>query len=853
LSLSEYQKKRNFKNTPEPSGKDESPSSQRLYVIQKHAASRLHYDLRLEFEGVLKSWAIPKGPSLDPGEKRLAVHVEDHPIEYGSFEGVIPAEEYGGGTVMLWDQGTWVPEGDPEADYRKGRLHFEIHGKKLKGRWTLFKIAEKGSDNGKNWLLVKSKDAFAAEKSKDRLLNEKNRSISTGRTLEEIASNNKKIKPEGGFSSASSLKNARQSKMPIKINPQLPTLVDFPPEGNQWIHEIKHDGYRIVAYLNNETARLSSRNSLDWTERFQSIVEALAKFPAKKAIVDGEVVIQLSNGTSSFQALQNALKGVNTGHLIYYLFDILYCDGYDLTQTPLIERKTFLKQLLELIEFEQTAVRYSDHVEGAGDVFFDRACRLSLEGILSKDALSPYVQRRSRKWVKVKCGHRQEFIIGGYTEPSGSRTGFGSLLLGFYNNEKNLQYCGKVGTGFNQKQLDTLKNFMSDIEQKTPAFINPPKGFNARNIHWISPRLVAEVAFAGWTQDKMLRQAVFKGIREDKKSEDIQRETALSKHAAISPIQDKSYLKRNKENTIAGRKFAAVTQIKNVRLTNAERILYPEQGVTKSGLATYYHRVSDLILPHVAHRPLSLVRCPQGRTRNCFYQKHFPESLPDSIRGVQIKEKKSAETYIVIDDIQGLISLVQMGVLEIHLWNAREDRIERPDLMVLDLDPGPGVDMEKVVKSCFLLHDFLNDLGLQNFLKTSGGKGFHIVVPIRRRSGWDELKTFSHAVAHQMTLAYPDQFIDTISKKKRTGKIFIDYLRNNRGATSIAPYSTRARVGAPISVPLAWNELTPSISPDTYRIDNIENRLKKLKRDPWKDFSSNSQSITKIMKKRVGL
>jgi bifunctional non-homologous end joining protein LigD len=829
LTLNAYRKKRNFQKTPEPIGKDEKSSSERLYVIQKHAATRLHYDLRLELEGTLKSWAIPKGPSLDPDEKRLAVHVEDHPIEYGSFEGVIPAEEYGAGTVMLWDQGVWIPEGDPEADYRKGRLHFQIKGKRLGGRWTLFKMR----DDDKHWLLVKLKDSFAG-KSEDHLLAEKSRSVSTGKTMEEIAD----------ISSPSSLKNARKSKMPMKINPPLPTLVDRPPTGNQWLHEVKYDGYRIVAFLENDSARLSSRNGKDWTDRFPSVVEDLSGFPADKAVIDGEIVIQLPDGVTSFQALQNALQGIETGRLMYYLFDIPYCNGYDLTETPLIDRKNYLKQLVDQMQPEPSTLRYSDHVEGSGDMVYEHACRLSIEGILSKISLSPYQQKRTRTWVKIKCMHRQEFVIGGYTKPSGSRHGFGALLLGYYDKQENLLYCGKVGTGFNEKQLVSLKNSLADLEQKTAPFINPPKGAQARNIHWVSPELVAEIAFAGWTQDNVLRQAVFKGIREDKKAEGIRRETILPKLTAPAHKHVKPYTETSK---------ATRTADKKVRLTNAERVFYPEQGITKAGLASYYERISDYILPYVTHRPLSLVRCPTGREGNCFYQKHFSESLPDFIRGIQIKEKKGSDTYLVIDDIQGLISLVQMGVLEIHPWNAREDRLERPDLMIIDLDPAPGMEIEKVVDNTFLLHDFLIHIGLQSFLKTSGGKGFHIVIPLVRRSGWDEVKAFAKAIAYQMTLAYPDRFTDTMSKKKRKDKIFIDYFRNNRGATSIAPYSTRARPEAPISVPLAWNELTPKTAPDAYRIDNIDRRLQALKKDPWKDFSNISQSITKKMKKQVGL
>lgn len=860
MTLKKYRKKRNFQKTPEPQGKGDASSSERLFVIQKHAATQLHYDLRLELDGVLKSWALPKGPSLNPGERRLAVHVEDHPIEYGSFEGIIPKEEYGGGTVMLWDTGTWIPAGDPREDYRKGRLHFEIHGKKLKGSWRLFKIGGKNSsDNGKNWLLIKSKDLYADNDPENRFLVEKSRSVSTGRTMEEIALNADAASDQtkGGIPDPSSLKNAQKAKMPTVIHPQLPTLIDAPPDNDHWIHEIKYDGYRIIAFLKNGAVRLVSRNDRDWTGRFPSIVDALSRFPAEKAVIDGEIVIQLPDGITDFQSLQNALKGVrSSGTMIYYLFDILHYNGYDLKSTPLAERKNYLKQCLAKMPPGPSALRFSDHVEGSGDKVYDHACRLSLEGIISKDRLGAYLQKRSRTWVKVKCQHRQEFVIGGYTEPSGTRTAFGALLIGVYDDEDNLRYCGKVGTGFNNKQLASLKKIMSGIERKTPPFVNPPNRTEARKVHWISPRLVAEVAFSGWTREQRLRHPVYKELREDKAAGDIRRETILPKQAAVreKPENPDNYHPKNHKQTPTPTRMGKIdTSMKQVRLTNAERIYYPELGVTKADLADYYQQISCYILPHVADRPLSLLRCPRGRGKDCFYQKHFSESLPDFVRGVKIKEKNSVDTYIVIENIEGIISLVQLGVLEFHPWNARKDRIERPDQMIMDLDPAPEVGLKEVVESTILLHDFFIGMGLRNFLKTSGGKGFHVVVPLIRRSGWDELKTFAQAVAFHMTRLYPDQFVPTMSKKKRKGKIFLDYFRNNRGATSIAPYSTRAKAGAPISTPLAWEELTTETSPDKFRIDNILNRINKLKDDPWKDFSSTSQSITKLMKNKVGL
>jgi bifunctional non-homologous end joining protein LigD len=841
MGLNQYRKKRDFQKTPEPRGKDKPPTTRRLYVIQKHAASRLHYDLRLELDGVLKSWAVPKGPSVDPGEKRLAVHVEDHPMDYGTFEGTIPAGEYGGGTVMLWDKGTWTPEGDPDEEYRIGRMHFLIHGEKLQGRWTLFKLGGGKDDNGKNWLLVKSKDAYSDIE--DRVLEEKDRSVSTGRTMAEITAGI--AHPERFL-----LKNARKADFPVEISPHLPTLVDSPPKGDQWIHEIKYDGYRIVAFIEKNSARLSSRNNKDWTGRFRTIADALSNFPAENAIIDGEVVIQLPEGITSFQALQNTLQGVKTGTLIYYLFDILYHDGFDLTESPLIERKTLLKQLLDQMA-PQPVIRYSDHVEGSGEKVYAHACRLSLEGIVSKDLNSAYRQKRTRNWLKVKCGYRQEFVIGGYSRPSGSRTAFGALLLGVYDDHGNLLYCGRVGTGFSEKQLVSLKQTMTPLERQTPPFADPPKGAEAKNVHWLDPQLVAEISFAGWTQDNSLRHPVFKGLREDKEAGGIRRETTLPENEVEKDMAEATAKPPDGKTPAAG--STNITRINDVRITNPGRILYPEQGVTKTDLANYYVSIAEFILPHVVHRPLSLVRCPRGREGECFYQKHFAEALPDFTRGVQIQEKKSAETYLVIDDVRGLVSLTQIGVLEIHLWNAREDRIERPDLMIMDLDPAPGVNPGKVVEGTALLHDFLNSLGLRNFLKTSGGKGFHVVIPLARRSGWEDMKTFAGAVARQMTRMYPDRFIDTMSKKKREGKIFIDYFRNTRGATSIAPYSTRARPGAPVSAPLAWEELAQT-APDAYRIDNMDQRRSALQQNnPWKDFTNVSQSITLAMKKKVGL
>ncbi len=652
----------------------------------------------------------------------------------------------------------------------------------------------------------------------------------------------------------SRLTAAKKGDLPPHIHPQLATLVDAPPAGDQWIHELKHDGYRLIARILDDDIRLFTRHGNDWTHRFPGICEDLKKFPGSPAIVDGEVVVQLPDGTTDFQALQNALQGIPSGRLLFFLFDIPWCGGHDLTRTPLIERKTLLKYLVDQLPPGAESLRYSDHVLGQGEKVLSHACGYALEGIVSKRIDSPYEQKRSRRWVKIKCGQRQEFVIGGYTAPSGTRTGFGALLLGYFDASDQLRYCGKVGTGFNERLLARLTNEMEKRHRQTPAFANPPKGRDARGVRWIAPELVAEIEFSGWTREAILRHPAFKGLREDKSPHEVGRESVLPRKEvpAAKPETDPDATGHTgKKRTPAPEKPGSV--LENVRLTNPDRVLYPEQGITKRDLAQYYEQVADQILPHLIDRPLSLVRCPRGRTGQCFYQKHFDETLPDHLGGFDIMEKRTTATYIILKDVYGLVSLAQMGVLEIHPWNARTERIERPDRMVMDLDPGPGISWGQIVEATLLLRDFLSEIDLAGFVKTTGGKGVHIVVPLVRRSGWEELKAFARAVAETMVRRHPDRFIATMSKEKRKGKIFIDYLRNSRGATSVAAYSTRAREKAPVSAPLRWDELTSDMASDAYRIDNLPNRISALKDDPWKGFFDLNQSITRAMRKKVGL
>lgn len=850
MALEEYKKKRNFSRTKEPEGEAGMPDDGHLYLIHKHAASRLHYDFRLELNGTLKSWAIPKGPSLDPSEKRLAVHVEDHPLSYGSFEGTIPKDQYGGGTVMIWDKGSWEPVGNPDEDYKKGHLKFRVRGRKLNGLWSLSRMEGKTGENSKNWLLIKKKDEKAVPSDEYNILEDKPLSVETGRSMDEIADaenaeqrqssmpgkkDKKIVKIREHPADPSELQNARKAEQPEKFHPQLAALGDDPPVGNKWIHEIKLDGYRILAFISDKNIRLISRSGKDWTQKFFDIADALKKFPVNQAILDGEIVLLRKEGTSNFQALQNAVKQNTHKNIYYYLFDLPHCEGYDLTNSPLEDRKNLLQILVSKTGGEDKVIRYSDHIRSSGDQVYRHSCSLALEGIISKDSGSPYVQKRSKTWMKTKCMKRQEFLVGGYSEPSGYRTGFGALLLGYYE-DKVFMYAGKVGTGFTEKTLTQLQQRFGELEQKNPAFGSPPKGAEARDVHWIKPEIIVEVEFSEWTLRGHLRHPSFKGIREDKSPGEIVREFEFD-----DTVKSASFSIKKSDSAV----------IRGIKITNPEKILYPEQGATKRTLAEFYENISEHILPFIIKRPLTLVRCPRGRAKKCFYQKHINETMPDAVRGRKIKEKNGTAEYPFIDDIKGLLSLIQIGVLEIHPWGSSEHDLEKPDMLTFDLDPGPGIEWKDIIEGANILKDYLDALGLQSFVKTSGGKGIHIVIPIQRRSEWTQAKEFTKAIAKDLERRYPDRFIANMSKGKRKGKIFIDYLRNGRGATSVAAYSTRAREGAPVSVPIGWDELTAGVRPDSYNIENLAVRLSSLKEDPWKDFFKVRQWITNTMKKKL--
>jgi bifunctional non-homologous end joining protein LigD len=857
MGLAEYRRKRNFKATPEPAGHvgDERRDRARVFVVQKHKATRLHYDFRLELEGVLKSWAIPKGPSLDPTDKRLAMHVEDHPVEYGDFEGIIPKGQYGGGTVVLWDRGTWEPVGDPHKAYRAGSLKFTLRGTKLHGGWALVRIgARRNASDERSWLLIKERDEHARSGAARPIVESEPTSVATGRSLEEIASAEDRVwhsnrNGQGERPKPDTIPGALRAKLPASVLPELATLVKAPPTGDGWLHEMKYDGYRIFARLDRGRVGLWSRNGRDWTTTFPTIAKALERLPAEQAIVDGEVAVLLPDGTTSFQALQNLLSGTRAGQLVYMMFDLVHLDGWDLGGARLEDRKTALRSLFAATSDRAAVLRYSDHVVGDGPQFFAHACRLGLEGIISKRRDAPYRSTRGADWLKVKCLKQQEVVIGGYTDPEGSRIGIGALLGGVYENG-NLVYAGKIGTGFDNRVLRDLKKRLGALEQDSPPFAERPQGVG--RAHWVKPELVAQVSFSEWTDDGRMRHPAFQGLRDDKSATSVVRErpsivedvveprlpsasssrrTARPRAKAAAPAPAKLEAAADKR-AVASREAI----VAGVRLTHADRVLYPPQGTTKRELALFYESIAAWILPHLQGRPTTLVRCPEGAHKTCFYQKHTGHWAPDSLRRVKIQEKRKVGEYLVVDSVAALVGLVQIGILEIHTWNSVVDHLEQPDRIVLDLDPGPGVPWKRVVECARLVRDELATLKLRSFVKTTGGKGLHVVAPLVPGPSWEETSALARAVAERLAATDPRGYTAHMAKSERRGKIFIDYLRNVRGATSVAAYSTRATPQATVSVPIGWDELTPSLTSEHFTIANLPRRLAELKTDPWAGY-----------------
>ncbi|AXQ48241.1 DNA ligase D [Pseudomonas vlassakiae] len=821
--LEEYERKRDFNATPEPSGKGGRGKRAHAlqFCIQKHDASHLHYDFRLELDGTLKSWAIPKGPSLDPKVRRLAVHVEDHPLDYADFEGHIPEGHYGAGDVIVWDRGVWEPEGDPRQAYAKGKLRFRLQGEKLAGVWNLFRTHLAGKKE--QWMLVKSHDGEARSEDDYRIVEAQPDSVISDRTLHPRAAPAKPAKKRAG--------SAVKAALPDRLQPQLATLVDSPPAGD-WHYEVKFDGYRVLARIDGDDVRLFTRNGHDWTAKMPGQVAALRALGVDRAWLDGEMVVNDENGKADFQALQNAFDTERDEKICYYVFDLPYLGYQDLRKVPLQERREALRRLLEHSESE--LLRYSQDFDQPVDSLLDSACRLELEGLIGKRADSPYVGRRSADWVKLKCKQRQEFVIVGYTDPKGSRTGFGALLLALHDDDSGeLRYAGKVGTGFSATTLDSILARLKPLEIDKPALPKPPTGAEARSVHWLKPQLLAEVAYAQMTRDGVVRHSVFHGLRDDKPATDIDLERAMP---------GKSVPKRKQAEL--------PDDLGELRLTHPDRVIDPTVGATKRQVAEYYAAVSQWILPQLKGRPVALVRAPDGLGGELFFQKNAGQLHIPNV--VSYDKAEAGQAAMVINRPDTLLGAVQMNMLEMHTWNGTDKDFDKPDRFVLDLDPDPALPWKAMLEATQLTLTLLDELGLKVFLKTSGGKGMHLVVPLTRRAGWDEVKDFSHAIVNYLAKLFPDRLSAVSGPKNRVGKIFIDYLRNGKGATTVCAYSLRAREGLPVSVPIWREELGLLKGANQWHIGNLRERLAEVD-DPWAQMGKTRQTITAGMRKKMGL
>ncbi|AJA07105.1 DNA ligase D [Sphingobium sp. H39-3-25] len=805
--LAKYRAKRDFARTAEPSGATE-PTNGNGFVVQKHAASRLHYDFRLELDGTLVSWAVTRGPSSNPDDKRLAVRTEDHPLDYARFEGTIPKGEYGGGTVMLWDNGTWesIPGKDPSQTLPEGHLHFILHGRRMQGEWILFRLKPRGKEKGENWILRKVQDAFVG--GSDDLVGTHLTSVDTGRTMEEIAAGKAVSKRKAdsnapaAASSAPTASRARRGRpkaagiLPAFQPVQLAALVDHVPPGDRWLHELKYDGYRTLIAVGGGEGRAYTRSGLDWSDRFAGLIAEALKLNVSSALIDGEAVVILPDGRTSFQALQAALKS-NPDTIDYFAFDLLELDGEDLTRLPLIERK---EKLAALIGDAKGRIRYSDHIIGNGEKLLASFCGAGLEGVISKRVDARYSGSRAGTWLKTKCIRRQEFVIVGWT-PSDKQRGFRSLLLGVNENGK-LRYAGKAGTGFTADEIERLMEIMAPLERKAPT-VDAPRAA-VRGAHWIEPKLVAEIAYIEFTDEGVLRHPSYLGLREDKKPEAVVIEAETPVAVATAPARS------------------------SVKISNRERVIFPEGKLTKGQLADYYEVVAPIMLPWAGSRPISLVRCPQGRSKKCFFQKHDAGSFGDDVKQVGIREKDGHdEPYLFVDTPAGLLTCVQMGTIEFHGWGARIEDVEKADRLVFDLDPDEGLEFKDVVSAAFHVQDVLAQMGLTTFPMVTGGKGVHVIAPLTPSAEWPVVKDFAHRFALALAQAEPERFTAALAKAKRTGRIFIDYLRNQRGATAVLPYSARTREHAPIAVPLTWEELRDLDKPSHWHVGDGAEMVKR--------------------------
>ncbi|MEP6784364.1 MAG: DNA ligase D [Sphingomonadales bacterium] len=794
--LDKYNAKRDFAKTAEPAGK-RTKGLGNIFMVQKHDATRLHWDLRLEADGVLKSWAVTRGPSANPDDKRLAVRTEDHPLGYATFEGTIPKGEYGGGTVMLWDRGTWAPiAGKSAKDIDEGHLHFTLDGERMKGEWMLIRLKPRGKERGENWLLRKVQDAFAG--GSDDLVERCVTSVATGRTMEAIAAGTPA--PKSGHVAG---------KPPVFHAPQLATLVNAVPTGNNWLHEMKYDGYRALVATGGGKAKVFTRSGLDWSAKFPEVAEAAAALDVDSALIDGEIVALDAEGRPDFSTLQSAIKDKGGRGLTMFAFDVLSIGRESLTKLPNIARKARLRAIVP----DTGVIRFADHVIGQGEKLFDVMCKAGVEGIVSKRADAAYSGKRTTNWLKVKCTRRQEFVVVGWSQSEAKSRGFKSLLLGLHEGGK-LRYAGKVGTGFDadtgadiRARLDKLTTDMAPVDVPREA---------ARGAHWVKPKLVAEVAFAEFTAENVVRHASFIGLREDKGAKEVILESP-------SPLREGVAweLSARTRASLSGTGPTPTPPLKErgYRISSPDRVIDADSGATKRDLAAYYEAVGAIMLPVLAQRPISLVRCPQGRAKQCFFQKHDAGSFGDAVHAVPIREKNGlTEDYLWIDSIDGILACVQMGTIEFHGWGARSDTVEQPDRLIFDLDPDVGLSFEDVKSAAFDIKQHLADIGLVSFAMLSGGKGVHVIAPLTPQAKWPEVKDFASRFAQALSAAEPNRFVATMAKAKRKGRIFIDWLRNQRGSTAVVPYSARARANVPVSAPVTWEELRKIDSPAKFTI-----------------------------------
>ena len=841
--LARYNAKRDFAKTAEPAGlvpprrtaaRRTSPTALG-FVVQKHWASRLHYDFRLELDGVMLSWAVPKGPSFDPAVKQMAIHVEDHPLSYNSFEGTIPKKEYGGGTVIVWDRGTWEPVGDPRDGLAKGKMLFKLHGQKLAGLWELVRISKPGQKKQDQWLLFKKRgDAWARASTEYDVISALPDSVvekPLGWVEEREPRETAHPAPAVQADRDALLENATKAPLPAKLAPQLATLVSAVPPGD-WVVESKLDGYRMMVRIDAGVVRLFTRNGHDWTEKLQPIADAASALGLDSAWLDTEIVVLNDAGVPDFNLLQNAIDRASASDIVMFVFDVPFLGGMDLRAVPLVNRRAVLKALLEGRESE--TVRFNQSFEAAPTSLLSAACRMGLEGVMVKRADAPYVSGRTETWMKLKCQHRQEFVVVGFTDRSGAKE-VGSLLLGYHEGGA-LRFAGSVGTGWGAATGRQLHDMLAKLQVPQPA-VDPsdtkPGRWSRRAAgteRWVKPTVVVEVAFAEWTPDKRVRHAVFRGVRSDKPATQIVRERAQTPAGA--------------PGTVAARPKARASTVK---ITHPERVIDPSTGLRKIDLVRYYESIADWMLPHLRNRPVSLVRAPTGITGELFFQKHQETKMPG------IKELDPAlwpghAALLAVDSAESLVAAAQMNVVEFHTWNSVAARIEQPDRFILDLDPGEGVTWPMLQEAAVLTRAMLTELGLESWLKTSGGKGLHVVVPLAPRLRDDEVKAFSQAVVRHMAKVIPSRFVAVSGGSRRVGKVFIDYLRNGHAQTTACAFSARARPGLGVSMPVRWEQLSALKSGAQWTIATAREYLSFQKEDPWSGYWKKRQSLGKAIK-----